>query len=110
MIDLEIPEGFKVKGFDFPLEGEYILMTSGEYLEVTPEDQAYNYPGIILEKEWEPEVYALYEFSDDEDFNYSSIRKFYGFPEKTENNMYRYVDIDQTHWIYMRPVRDKLGK
>ena len=110
MIDLKIPEGFKVKDFDFPLDGEYILMTNGEYLQVSPEDQAFNYPGIILEKEWEPDEGSLYEFSDDENFTFSMFRKFYGYVDPFDPHNYKFRDTEESYWKYMRPISGKLGK
>ncbi len=110
MIDLEIPEGYKVKGFDYPLEGEYVLLSQGECLKVRIEDQAYNYPGIILEKTWEPEKGKYYEFSDLPDFTCITTVGVYNGSEIDRYGRVLYFSDKGIGWYCIRPLEGELGR
>ncbi len=106
--DIKAPEGFKIRGFEMPVEGDYVLSCCGEAMQVTSDDHAYHCCGIILERVWEPEIGKYYEFSDDENFNYSAIRKFSDFTR--DSDVYNFMDTGSICWIYVRPVNGEFGK
>ncbi len=111
-LKLEIPEGYEVKGFDYPCVGDRILLPSGEAFKVDEHDQAYHCPGIILKEVWEPEVGAYYEFCDDANFwgSIVAVKKFYEINEIEPVDAFKYIDEDGNGWKYMRPFQGKLGK
>ncbi len=108
--NIKIPDGYTVVGFDYPLEGDYVLTVHGDAIKLTPEDLAFNYPAIILlETAWKPEIGKYYEFSECyTDYSDREIRKYIGNPRG--NKKYIYEDDTGETWRYMRPVQGELGK
>ncbi len=104
--DIKVPEGYEVKGFNYPCAGDYVLLPSGEPFEVSKDDYTYHCGGIILEKVWEPEIGKYYEFSGYADFPTPIIRKYVGNP--SENEKYKYEDEIGESWRYIRPVQEEL--
>ena len=110
-LKLEIPEGYEVKGFDYPKSGDYVLLPSGEPFKVDEYDHAYHCGGIILKEVWEPGVGKYYEFSDDGDFSegFKEIKKLINIgssPQEAD----RYIDSDGFGWEYIRPVKGEFGR
>ena len=107
--DIKVPEGYEVKGFDYPCAGDYVLLPSGEPFEVSKDDYTYHCGGIILEKVWEPEVGKYYEFADFADFPTSILRKYIG-SAYAQNTTPQYLDEKGECWTYIRPFEGELGK
>ncbi len=109
-LKLEIPEGYEIKGFDYPCVGDRILLPSGEPFEVDEYDQAYHCPAIILKEVWEPEAGCVYEFSDVDDFSTTTLGVYTYTKEVNAHNRTQYVTDKNIGWKYMRPFQGKLGK
>ncbi len=107
---LEIPEGYEVKGFDYPCVGDRILLPSGEPFEVDEYDQAYHCPGIILREIWEPEAGCVYEFSDLPDFTCSVALGVYKYTEENVYGRIQHFTDKNIGWFYIRPFQGKIGK
>ena len=109
MIDLEIPEGFKVKSFDYPMDGDYVLMTHGECMKVSTEDHAYHCAGIVLEEVWEPQTGKYYEFSDLPDFSCITTVGVYTSSEIDTYGRVLYFSDKGIGWYCIRPLEGELG-
>ncbi len=107
---LEIPEGYEVKGFDYPCVGDRILLPSGEPFEVDEYDQAYHCPGIILREIWEPEIGCVYEFSDVDDFTCVTEIGVYTHSGMDIHGRTQYFTSKSVGWRYIRPFQGKIGK
>ena len=108
--DIKAPEGFKIRGFEMPVEGDYVLSCCGEVMKVTSDDHAYHCCGIILERFWEPEIGALYEFSDDNlSFADNEYGIFTGYNQNV-NGKFKYRDEEGTAWASIRPIKVPIGK
>ncbi len=116
--DVKAPEGFKIKGFKYPKEGEYVLLPTGKAVRVGFHDHAFKCGGIILEKIGEPEVGKYYEFSDDQNFHEdsSAIKKLNQVREIDSLEVSKYIDIDRyiddtgKRWRYIRHIEGEFGK
>ena len=116
--DVKAPEGFKVKGFKYPKEGEYVLLPTGKAVRVGFHDHAFKCGGIILEKIGEPEVGKYYEFSDDQNFceDSSEIKKLHSVRDIDSLEISKYIDMDRyiddtgESWRFIRPVEGEFGK
>ncbi len=108
--DIKAPDGYQIKGFDYPCMGDYILLPSGEAFKVDSQEyDEYHCPGIILEKFWEPERGKYYEFSDSKEFtSKTNIRRYAG--RACEGSESPYVDGHGDAWLYIRPVQGELGQ
>ena len=107
---LEIPEGYEVKGFDYPCVGDYVLLPSGEPFEVSKDDYVYHCGGIILEKVWEPEAGCVYEFSDVDDFTCVTEIGVYTHSGLDMHGRILYFTSKSVGWKYIRPFQGKIGK
>ncbi len=109
--DIKVPDGYTVVGFDYPLEGDYVLTVHGDAMKVTPEDLAFNYPAIILRyTAWKPEIGKYYEFSDLADFTCITSLGLYTGYETDAYGRVQYYNNKGTGWLFIRPVQGELGK
>ena len=108
--DIKAPEGFAIRGYQMPAEGEYVLCSDNVARRVSVDDFAYHCAGIVLEPVWEPEIGALYEFSDDNlSFADNEYGIFSGY-NKNVNSKFKYRDEEGTAWASIRPIKVPIGK
>ncbi len=105
--DIKAPEGFTIRGYQMPADGEYILCSNNVARKIYVDDFEYHCAVIVLDPVWEPEIGKYYEFSDYPDYSNPVIQKYVGNPWKDQE--YTYEDESGERWNYMRPVNGSLG-
>ncbi len=108
--DIKVPQGFVIRGYETPKEGDYILCPDNTFDVNGASYNDIHHFCIILDRIWKPQVGKYYEFSDYADFPVPIVRKYVGNHTK-ENGECKYKDETSETWRYIRPIQEvRLGK